>query len=63
MPRIELRSVKVYCKAYIKLIRPVSGSTMAICEQFDPCEDGSVADMYKRVEEEYPDWRILETVL
>jgi hypothetical protein len=48
---------------YITLVRPGTGSTMSICETFDPTEAESLADVQARLVNDLPEWQIMEIMV
>ena len=50
-------------RMYIKLVRPGTGSTMSICETFDPYDVESIMDVHNRLEADLPEWQVMEIMV
>lgn len=53
----------MFCRMYITLIRPSSGSILRLCECFDPCDAETLIEIQQRTDAENPGWEILEILV
>lgn len=50
-------------KMYIVLIRPNTGSKLALCQWYDPHDAQSMVNINDCLAEEFPDWHVLEIMV